>query len=52
MSNDWQAKYEAYIARWPTIAKEYRALPPALKADCGAAMKWWTELGLIKEKNT
>jgi hypothetical protein len=50
--NEWQKKYEAYIAQWPTIRSAYKTLPPYLKLDCAYAMKLWVERGLVEEKYT
>lgn len=49
--NEWQKKYEAYIAQWSGMFAGYKTLPPYLKLDCAYAMKSWVESGLI-EKST
>jgi hypothetical protein len=46
----WQKQYEAYIAQWPSMVAIYRTLPAWHKRDCAGAMKWWVDLGLVKEK--
>ena len=48
---DWQQRYELYIAQWPSMLQEYKALPQWHKNDCAYAMKWWVALGLM-EQNT
>ena len=46
----WESRYETYVAQWPDLRREFRALPQQHKDDCARAMKWWVELGLVKEQ--